>query len=199
MELKLLEKNTLIDFNKTKNILPLKINILIPICIICFVFWSCFTNADYSPDMNNGLQAMRYETNNDTIFARLTPPKGSIARGFLPFIYTSNDTGYYKAGLYLKSPIQSTTKNLNNGKRIFINMCSHCHGKTGNADGLLVRKGIYPPPGRFAKELKLKKEGEIYHSIYYGKNFMGSYKSQLQPYDIWQIIEYIKHLQNNKN
>jgi len=35
----------------------------------------------------------------------------------------------------------------------------------------------------------------MYHSIYYGKNNMGSYASQLSRRQRWQIVQYIRALQ----
>ena len=38
-------------------------------------------------------------------------------------------------------------------------------------------------------------DGTMYHSIQYGKNNMGSYASQLDRKQRWQMVQYIRYLQ----
>ena len=37
-------------------------------------------------------------------------------------------------------------------------------------------------------------EGSIYHAIYYGKNAMGSYATQLNEEERWQVVAYVEKL-----
>ena len=37
-------------------------------------------------------------------------------------------------------------------------------------------------------------EGSIYHTIYYGKNAMGSYANQLNEEERWQVVAYVLKL-----
>jgi ABC-type Fe3+/spermidine/putrescine transport system ATPase subunit len=39
-------------------------------------------------------------------------------------------------------------------------------------------------------------QGQIYHAIVYGKNAMGSYASQLDTKQRWQIVSYVKKIQS---
>jgi hypothetical protein len=36
----------------------------------------------------------------------------------------------------------------------------------------------------------------MYHTIYYGKNMMGSHASQINFYERWAVIAYVKKLRN---
>jgi hypothetical protein len=45
------------------------------------------------------------------------------------------------------------------------------------------------------KYLKMS-QGRIYHGIVYGKNSMGSYASQLDTKQRWQVVAYIKKIQS---
>jgi len=36
----------------------------------------------------------------------------------------------------------------------------------------------------------------MYHTLMYGKGLMGSHASQISPKGLWQIIQYIKVMQN---
>ena len=37
----------------------------------------------------------------------------------------------------------------------------------------------------------------MFHSIHYGRNLMGSYATQIDQKQIWQVIHYIRGLQSN--
>jgi hypothetical protein len=41
-------------------------------------------------------------------------------------------------------------------------------------------------------------EGQMFYSVTYGKNLMGSYASQLTRKQRWMVIAYIKGMQNAK-
>ena len=38
--------------------------------------------------------------------------------------------------------------------------------------------------------------GSIYHTIYYGKNAMGSYANQLNEEERWQVVDYVLKLKS---
>lgn len=124
------------------------------------------------------------------------PIAGTIPVGFEPFPYANNNEDYEKAGLELKNPIPLTPEVLEEGKQLFVNMCSHCHGEEGKADGAVVAAGKFPPPPAYQSEqLKNLPEGKIFFSITYGKNLMGSHASQLSKTERWKIVHYIQKLQ----
>jgi hypothetical protein len=47
----------------------------------------------------------------------------------------------------------------------------------------------------YATKLKDLPEGKMYHTITYGKGLMGQHASQLNQLERWQVIEYVKCLQ----
>ena len=84
--------------------------------------------------------------------------------------------------------------NLIKGKELYNIYCGICHGTKGNGQGNLVKRekilGIpsYDDVGRAITE------GSIYHTIYYGKNAMGSYVNQLNEEERWQVVSYVLNL-----
>ena len=72
--------------------------------------------------------------------------------------------------------------------------CGICHGKKGDGQGTLVKRekilGVpsYDDAGRAITV------GSIYHTIYYGKNAMGSYANQLNEEERWQVVDYVMEL-----
>ena len=51
------------------------------------------------------------------------------------------------------------------------------------------------PPSYFIDRILELSEGKMFHSIYYGKNLMGSYAGQLTKEERWKVVSYIKQLQ----
>ena len=124
----------------------------------------------------------------------LTPPEGAISRGHMPFGIEDGTDGYEYAKANLKSPLDSTQVDLEEGKMLFDIYCAICHGTKGDGQGKLVKRekilGVpkYNDPGRNINE------GSIYHTIYYGKNAMGSYANQLKEQERWQVVAYVLKL-----
>jgi mono/diheme cytochrome c family protein len=148
--------------------------------------------------MPNMYESVGYETYGEAAFpdgveAQL-PAQGSIPRGYIPFDIENTTDGYNLAKETLKSPLDSTTVDLERGKELYDIYCGICHGNKGNGQGTLVKRekilGIpsYDDAGRAINE------GSIYHTIYYGKNAMGSYANQLNEEERWQVVSYVLKL-----
>ena len=75
--------------------------------------------------------------------------------------------------------------------------CGICHGTKLDGNGPLYKGGEGPYPAKPATLVGDPKyaampEGQMFYSVMYGKNLMGSYASQLNRKQRWQIIKYIK-------
>jgi len=116
----------------------------------------------------------------------------------MEYPYPKNDSGKALAKMYLKNPIKVTPKSLEKGRKSFTTYCSPCHGLEGLGDGTVAAK--FPPnniPSYKSDRILNLSDGEAYHSITYGLNFMGSYASVLTPEQRWEVINYINFLKNN--
>jgi mono/diheme cytochrome c family protein len=160
---------------------------------------------EYMPDM---YRSPSYETHSmNPNFADSStmrhPVKGTIARGDaiytdydrLPYPYANTPEGYEEAGMKLFNPLEKTPVNMAEGKRLYENYCTHCHGATGQADGLVVQRNGPKPMPYDSDALKSLPEGKMYHSIEWGKNMMGSHASQLTPTQRWKVVMYVQTLQ----
>jgi mono/diheme cytochrome c family protein len=117
-----------------------------------------------------------------------------------PYPYPNSNEGYEAAGAELKSPIAMTEETVEAGKAHYEIFCKHCHGDKGAGNGAVVEKGGYPAPGAYDGPLKELSEGKIFHSLMYGKNMaMGSHASQLSREERWEVVQYVKYLQNGGN
>jgi len=174
---------------------------LIKILVIAVVLVTVSCKKDTAPNyqfMPNMYESAGYETYGEAAFqngvqAQL-PAEGSIPRGFVPFDIENSTAGYNLAKATLKTPLDSASVDLNRGKELYDIYCGICHGNKGNGQGKLVKRekilGIpsYDDAGRAINA------GSIYHTIYYGKNAMGSYANQLNEEERWQVVSYVLKL-----
>ena len=160
----------------------------------------------YMPDM---MYSRAYETYADHsnladsgIFYNNMPVPGTISREEeLPFHLTKDagtDTAHYVASKAVKSPIDSLSPNdTKEAERLYLVNCGICHGPNLDGNGPLYNggKGPYPAaPKNFIADpiVSVMPEGQMFYSVTYGKNMMGSYASQLSRKQRWMIIKYIK-------
>ncbi len=184
---------------------------IVPVAAIA-VFASCNsgpknTGLEYMPDMYRSPSYETYSPNplfKDSMTAQ-KPVAGTIARGNaiytdidrMPYPYPETNEGYEAAGRELKNPLEKTEINMAEGKRLYENYCTHCHGETGQGDGLVVQRNGPKPPAYNSEQLKDLPEGKAYHTTEFGKNMMGSHASQLTASQRWKIIMYVQTLQHN--
>jgi len=175
---------------------------LIKLLVLAIVFVGVSCKKETAPNyqyMPNMYESVGYETygENDMFengMAARTPAEGSIPRDFVPFDIENSTEGYEFAKATLKSPLDSTQVDLEKGKELYGIYCAICHGNKGKGQGKLVKRekilGIpsYDDAGRAINE------GSIYHTIYYGKNSMGSYANQLNEEERWQVVSYVLKL-----
>ncbi len=166
----------------------------------------------YMPDMaysrayetyadHSNLQAKGINYNNQ-------PVKGTIARGEeMPFPIAKDkagDTTNYILAKQVKSPIDSLSNvDAKEAERLYLVNCGICHGPKLDGNGPLYKGGEGPYPAKPATlvgDVKYENmpEGQMFYSVMYGKNLMGSYASQLSRKQRWMVIRYIKTKQVKK-
>ena len=80
------------------------------------------------------------------------------------------------------------------GKALYTAMCQHCHGEKGDGNGPMVLSGAYAGVPNYADRKELS-DGQMFYSIYYGKNMMGAHRSLLNKKEIWTVIHYVRKFQ----
>jgi mono/diheme cytochrome c family protein len=138
----------------------------------------------------------------DKIFYNNMPVAGTIARGEeLPFHIAKDapgDTTNYIASKGVANPLSPLNgAQMIEAERQYLINCGICHGTDLKGNGPLYKdgKGPYPvaPKNLIADPVvSVMPEGQMFYSITYGKNMMGSYASQLTRDQRWAIIHYIK-------
>jgi mono/diheme cytochrome c family protein len=130
------------------------------------------------------------------------PVSGTIKRGALfPFeipMDKEGDSTNYVASKAVKNPLTSMDDaTMTEANRLFLVNCAICHGPKLDGNGPLYKGGDGPFPAKPATlvgdaKYEAMPEGQMYYSVTYGKNKMGSYASQLDTRQRWMVIAYIK-------
>jgi mono/diheme cytochrome c family protein len=177
--------------------------------------------AVYMPDMGYSvaletyakLDSTKYTSNpadlgEGKVFYNADPVPGTMARGDeLPFPYQMDkpgDSTNYVASKQVQSPVPSLTPlELQEAQRLYLVNCAICHGPKLDGNGPLYKDGSGPfpaAPKNFVGDPAMisKPEGQMFYSVTYGKNMMGSYASQITSKQRWMIIHYIKSQQAAK-
>jgi mono/diheme cytochrome c family protein len=120
--------------------------------------------------------------------------EGTVARGQLredELMYTGKVKGE-DAALF---PMRVDAAVMARGQQRFNIYCSPCHGRTGQGDGMVVRRGYRRPPSMHQDRLRNAPVGHFFDVMTNGFGAMPDYASQIKAEDRWAIIAYIRALQ----
>jgi len=153
-------------------------------------------NYQFMPDM---YEPVSYETYGEYgIFPNgqeaMLPAEGSIPRGWMPYEFENSTAGLELAKTTLNNPHPVTQKNLDTGKELYEIYCAVCHGDKGDGQGILVKREKFLGIPSYADPVRVITEGGIYHVQMYGLNSMGSYTSQTNELERWQITMHVQNL-----
>ncbi len=123
--------------------------------------------------------------------------------GQVPFYYEDTEEDRLRCEKEMTTnPIPLTKEGLERGKNLYNLYCAICHGEKGDGQGYIVTmpnsKYLAQPKNLTDDEMKQAKEGRYYFAIMYGKNVMGGYADKLSYEERWQVIHYIRSLQQSK-
>jgi mono/diheme cytochrome c family protein len=92
-------------------------------------------------------------------------------------------------------PFPIDEKVLRRGQERFNIYCSPCHARTGEGDGMVVRRGYRRPPSYHIDRLRDVPVGHFFDVITNGFGAMPDLASQVKVDDRWAIAAYIRVLQ----
>ena len=119
---------------------------------------------------------------------------GTVARGQLkddPLLYTGK-VNNADATMF---PFAVDAKVMARGRERFDIYCAPCHGRTGQGDGMVVRRGYRRPPSFHVDRLRDAPPGHFFDVITNGFGAMPDYAAQISAEDRWAIIAYVRALQ----
>jgi len=97
------------------------------------------------------------------------------------------------------NPLPATAANIKEGKVLYGQYCTACHGDHGNGDGA-AGKSLTPPPSDLARVVRMRiaSDDYLYWSISEGgsqfNTAMPAMKGSLKEPDIWKIVLYLRSL-----
>ena len=157
-------------------------------------------NYQYMPNM---YESVGYEAYSEADFLpnqsqAMLPPANTINRGWLPYEIENSPEGKELARLQ-SSPLDSLSveKNLAKGGQLYTIYCAICHGDKGDGQGTLVKREKILGVPSYADPVRNLTVGSTYYTIHYGLNSMGSYASQMNTEEMWQVSEYVMKLKQD--
>jgi len=92
-------------------------------------------------------------------------------------------------------PLAITRPLFDRGRQQFDIYCAPCHGRTGEGDGIVVRRGFQRPPSYYDPRLVAAPVGHFFDVISNGFGAMYSQADRIAVEDRWAIVAYIRALQ----
>ena len=118
----------------------------------------------------------------------------AIALGGMSFSYYGGGTPWVapKTADAIKNPLKGNASSVEEGKKLFAQMCAICHGAKGKGDGM-AGAALNPKPTNFTSEkVQAQTDGAIYWKMTEGRAPMASYKASLKDNQRWQLVNYIR-------
>jgi mono/diheme cytochrome c family protein len=119
---------------------------------------------------------------------------GTVARGQLrddALLYTGKVNGA-DATVF---PFAIDERTLRRGRERYDIFCAPCHARTGDGDGMVVRRGYRRPPSFHDERLRTAPSGHFFDVVTNGFGAMPDYAAQIRAEDRWAITAYIRALQ----
>ncbi len=122
-------------------------------------------------------------------------PAGAVSRSD----FSKDDPIYTGRGadgkLLAVSPIPVTAEMLSRGQERYNIYCSPCHSRTGDGEGMAVRRSFPHPPDYAIPRLRKASLGHFYDVITNGYGVMYSYAQSVPVPDRWAIAAYLRVIQ----
>ncbi len=162
----------------------------------------CSRDHEFSPvDMWNRSRLKPYEPVayfDDGNSSRPIPP-GTVARGQLrtdDAMFRGTQNGRFVTAIPAAATAGLQPGQLEmRGQDRYNIYCLPCHGAAGHGDGMIVKRGLTPPPDYRIARLRTAPVGHFYDVITNGYGAMYSYADRIPTRDRWAISAYIRTLQ----
>ena len=157
------------------------------------------------PDMDRQAK-LRPQTGNEFFGDKLSsqlPVAGTVARGSA-WQDSPTNTGRLPGpgtNWVQTIPIQVNAQLMARGRERFDIHCAPCHGQAGDGKGITTKFGmaiIADLHDVTTRKVPQQADGEIFHTISYGKGLMQGYAPNVSIDDRWAIVAYVRALQRSR-
>lgn len=154
------------------------------------------------PDLDTNIFTSSEGQAGNKIYYDRLPVPGTVKQGLITVYHGTNDSVGIVGSKTLVNPVDTlmSATDKTESERLFNIYCAICHGTKLDGQGPLVTSGkwagvpaILTDLGKFGKAVY--PDGQMFHTITYGKNTMGSYASQLNVKQRWMLVNYIRSKQ----
>ncbi len=130
------------------------------------------------------------------------PVTGTIARDQPMFHFAATPQDAISAGEQLTNPFllgaEEAAAATKRGHMVFQTFCTPCHGGDGTGNGPIAQRGFPPPPSLMTGKSLEMKDGQLFHILTLGQNSMPNFAAQLPPSRRWDVITYLRKLQEKE-
>jgi mono/diheme cytochrome c family protein len=92
------------------------------------------------------------------------------------------------------NPVAPSDSVIARGGRIFMRMCTPCHGKSMAGDGPVAAQ-FMPPPDLLGATTRGRTDGYIYGYIRWGGAIMPRYGQSVSAEEAWSVVHYLRQMQ----
>lgn len=122
------------------------------------------------------------------------PVAGVVARG-APLGDAALRTGMRDGKPVDVIPLEVTPALLRRGRQRFEIHCVACHGRVGDGEGFVVRRGFPRPPSYHTERLRHAPAGHLFDVVTNGFGRMFGFDGEISLADRWAIVAYVQALQ----
>jgi len=87
------------------------------------------------------------------------------------------------------SPFKFSDETRQAGSALYATYCKQCHGDPGKGNVIAL---VPPPPDPALPQMQTNTDGGIFYKVTEGRGAMLSFKNTLTPFNIWNIISFIR-------
>jgi len=91
--------------------------------------------------------------------------------------------------------VKTSSKSVADGKALWSQHCSSCHGKSGIGDGSKAAQLKTAPPDFTKAAFQSQTDGSLYYKVAEGRDDMPSFKKKIpEAEDLWNLVNYMRTL-----
>jgi hypothetical protein len=140
------------------------------------------------------IKAQKYDDFTEDGISSRVPPEHTQPLGYQPYPFEKDPVGAEKN----KNPLAGnfSEETLLTGQNFFNTNCMVCHGTKALGNGPIKDSYPLPIPSLMSGKVRNMSDGGIFHIITMGQGTMGPYRSHIPQKYRWQVVQYIRHMQN---
>ena len=91
--------------------------------------------------------------------------------------------------------VKTSAASVSEGKALWAQHCSSCHGKTGSGDGSKAAQLKTTPPDFSKASFQSQSDGSLFYKVSEGRDDMPNFKKKLpEADDIWNLVNFMRTL-----